>query len=211
MSKNEKEKEKEIRYPKPGKSKDRYENKNKENINNIKIYPKDDIEDIIINNDKINKKKDKSKNKIIKNKKKESKPKKYKLNLLLKKINKISITNEDNNYNEYNNEIKYNENPLEEYEDDIMNYLYSEEIKNRPIYSLFPSSQDINNNNIILSYMKRFSFINLFISFQRELILKQETLYLCINLFDRYIQKLNSDNMQFQDMNKIAITCLFIA
>jgi hypothetical protein len=59
--------------------------------------------------------------------------------------------------------------------------------------------------------MKRFSFINLFISFQHELILKQETLYLTINIFDRYIQKLDSQRIIAEDINKIAVTCLFIA
>jgi hypothetical protein len=59
--------------------------------------------------------------------------------------------------------------------------------------------------------MKRFSFINLFLSFQHELILKQETLYLALNLFDRYIQKLNSQKIIAGDKNRIAITCLFIA
>ena len=196
-------------------------------MNNIIIYPKDcnneiinDIKDsnnIIINNDKNknNKKKNKRKNKYNKNKSKENKqikPSKNKINILLKNINKLSITNEEieeNSYNEKN--IIYNENPIEEYEDEIMNYLYKQENENRPDYSLFPSQRDIHNNNININYMKRFTFINLFISFQHELYLKQETLYLCINIFDRYIQILNSKNIVCHDLNKIALTCLFIA
>ena len=108
-------------------------------------------------------------------------------------------------------EVKYYENPIEEYEEEIMKNLFNEEIKNRPIYSLFPGPADKNNNDLNLSYMKRFSFINLFISFQHELILKQETFYLALNLFDRYIQKLNSQNIISDDKNRIALTCLFIA
>lgn len=94
-----------------------------------------------------------------------------------------------------------------------MNNLFHEENKNRAIYSLFPNpmDKDSNINSQNLTYMKRFSFINLFISFQHELILKQETLYLTINIFDRYIQKLNSQRIIAEDINKIAVTCLFIA
>lgn len=78
---------------------------------------------------------------------------------------------------------------------------------------MFPS---LNNktDNIMINYLKRFSFINLFISFQQELNLRQETLYLCINIFDRYVQKKFIENKLIninEDLNKIAITCLFIA
>ena len=68
----------------------------------------------------------------------------------------------------------------EDYKEEIMSNLFKEEMENRPNYSLFPSINDKNDDNI-LPYLKRFSFINLFILFQRELCLKQETLYLCIN------------------------------
>ena len=86
--------------------------------------------------------------------------------------------------------------------------MFKEENVNRPNYSLFPSLKDKND---ILPYLKRFSFINLFIQFQRELFLKQETLYLCINLFDRYIEKLVKQKKLSEDLNLIAITCLFIS
>ena len=191
MNKN----KKEIRYPKPSKS--------KENVNNIK--------NLKINNDNKNRKKSKNDKKV---KGKESKPNKVKINLLIKKINRISIdTIEEKRDNADINskEIKYNENPIEEYEEEIMKHLFREETKNRPIYSLFPGPMDKNDNKYNLSYMKRFSFINLFISFQHELILKQETLYLAINIFDRYIQKLNTQCVIVGDMNKSALTCLFIA
>ena len=176
-------------------------------MDNIKINP---IDKNIFNNNK-NKKKSKSK----KGKGKETKLKKTKINLLIKKINNISInkTEEKKESSIVRNfpEVKYYENPIEEYEEEIMKNLFNEEIKNRPIYSLFPGPADKNNNDLNLSYMKRFSFINLFISFQHELILKQETFYLALNLFDRYIQKLNSQNIISDDKNRIALTCLFIA
>ena len=190
MNKN----KKEIRYPKPSNS--------KENVNNLKP--------ISLKNDNIKNRK-KSKNK--KEKGKESKPNKSKINLLIKKINRISIDKieeKKDNDDAIDNSIKYNENPIEEYEEEIMKNLFHEETKNRPIYSLFPDLMKKNVNKFNLSYMKRFSFINLFISFQHELCLKQETFYLTLNIFDRYIQKLNSLGVS-DDLNKIAVTCLFIA
>ena len=199
MAKN----KKEIKYPKPSNS--------KENVNNIKTYHVN-VTNI---NDKLNKKKSKSRKN--KDKGKQSKPNKSKINLIIKKINKISINKTEERKtkknNKSNNDIKYYENPIEEYEEEIMNNLFHEENKNRAIYSLFPNpmDKDSNINSQNLTYMKRFSFINLFISFQHELILKQETLYLTINIFDRYIQKLNSQRIIAEDINKIAVTCLFIA
>ena len=191
MNKN----KKEIRYPKPSNS--------KENVNNLKP--------ISLKNDNI---KNRKKSKIKKEKGKESKPNKSKINLLIKKINRISIDKieeKKDNDDAIDNSIKYNENPIEEYEEEIMKNLFHEETKNRPIYSLFPDLMKKNVNKFNLSYMKRFSFINLFISFQHELCLKQETFYLTLNIFDRYIQKLNSLEIISDDLNKIAVTCLFIA
>ena len=91
-----------------------------------------------------------------------------------------------------------------------MRDLFQGEMKNRPNYSIFPEINDKKENSI-LSFLKRFSFINLFISFQRELMLQQETLYLCINLFDKYIQKMTLEKKFSQDLNLIALTCLFIS
>ena len=73
MAKN----KKEIKYPKPSNS--------KENVNNIKTYH---VNATNIN-DKLNKKKSKSRKN--KDKGKQSKPNKSKINLIIKKINKISI------------------------------------------------------------------------------------------------------------------------
>ena len=184
---------KEIKYPKT--------NKLKENTNNITIYPK---------SGKLKKDDLDNKNKKKYPPKKENKPNKSKIKILIKKINTFSI-NENNEEIDNNNKFMiYNENPIKEYEEDIINHLFKEEIKNRANYTLFPNITD-KTDNIQLSYLKRFSFINLFISFQKELILRQETLYLTINIFDRYIQKRTLDNKQSQDLNMIAITCLFIA
>jgi len=180
---------KEIKHPK------------KEKSNNIFIYPKDRS----ISFDKRIKKRNP--------KKKLNKPNKSKIKSIIKNANKIVDRDNDrkiNCYNNNNNEI-LNLNPIEEYKKEIMNYLFEEETNNRANYSTFPNMEEKNNNKMILSYLKRFSFINLFISFQRELLLRQETLYLSINLFDRYIQKIFSENKISEDLNIIALTCLFIA
>ena len=180
---------KEIKHPK------------KEKSNNIFIYPKDRS----ISFDKRIKKRNP--------KKKLNKPNKSKIKSIIKNVNKVVDRDSDrktNCYNNNNNEI-LNLNPIDEYEKEIMNYLFEEETNNRANYSTFPNMEEKNNNKMILSYLKRFSFINLFISFQRELLLRQETLYLSINLFDRYIQKIFSENKISEDLNVIALTCLFIA
>ena len=126
------------------------------------------ISTIDINNDK---KRKKSKVKKEKEKGKETKPNKSKINMLIKKINGISIEKNEKKENEdiNNNKLEYNENPIDEYEEEIMKNLFREETKNRPIYSQFPGSTDKGVNKLNLTYMKRFSFINLFISFQQEL------------------------------------------
>jgi hypothetical protein len=171
----------------------------REKSNNIFIYPK---EKSISYDKKIKKRYPK---------KKLNKPSKSKIKSIIKNANKIEDQDSNTKINRYNNNKIFNSNPIEEYEREIMNYLFQEETNNRANYSLFPNMEEKNNNKMIISYLKRFSFINLFISFQREFSLRQETLYLSINLFDRYIQKIFSENKITEDLNLIALTCLFIA
>ncbi len=172
------------------------QNKTKFKLHNICVYPKTDGFE---NNEKNSKKKNPSK--------KEKKINKSKINSILEKINEIEINEVKEEKIE---EIMCKENPIQEYEEEIMKDLFEGETKNRPNYSIFPTATS-KDGDFILSYLKRFSFINLFISFQNALYLKQETLYLCINLFDRYIQIINKEKKLNEDMNKIALTCLFIA
>jgi hypothetical protein len=178
---------KEIKHPK------------KEKSNNIFIYPKERS----VSFDKRIKKRNP--------KKKLNKPNKSKIKSIIKNVNKIGDRDRDSKIDSCNSNEIFNLNPLKEYEIEIMNYLFQEETNNRANYSSFPNMEEKNNNKMILSYLKRFSFINLFISFQRELFLRQETLYLSINLFDRYLQKIFSENKISEDLNAIALTCLFIA
>jgi hypothetical protein len=132
---------------------------------------------------------------------------KSKLNEIIKKINGINIINDEK---EEKNEIReYKEDPIEEYEKEIISNLFQNENKNRADYSKFPTEK--NNNKLIISFSKRFSFINLLISYQLEFHFKQETFYLAINLFDRYIQKITSKKQKKEDLNIIALTCLYIA
>ena len=132
---------------------------------------------------------------------------KSKVNEIIKKINGINIINDEK---EEKNEIReYKEDPIEEYEKEIISNLFQNENKNRPDYSKFPTEK--NNNKLIISFSKRFSFINLLISYQLEFHFKQETFYLAINLFDRYIQKITSKKQKKEDLNIIALTCLYIA
>ena len=132
---------------------------------------------------------------------------KSKLNEIIKKINGINIINDEK---EEKNEIReYKEDPIEEYEKEIISNLFQNENKNRPDYSKFPTEK--NNKKLIISFSKRFSFINLLISYQLEFHFKQETFYLAINLFDRYIQKITSKKQKKEDLNIIALTCLYIA
>ena len=103
-------------------------------MNNIKIYPINKNITNIINN---NKNKKKSKSRKEKAKGKETKPKKSKINSLIQRINRISIDKTEEKKERIDNikipEIKYNDNPIEEYEEEIMNNLFHEEMKNRPI------------------------------------------------------------------------------
>jgi hypothetical protein len=132
---------------------------------------------------------------------------KSKVNEIIKKINGINIINDEK---EEKNEIReYKEDPIEEYEKEIISNLFQNENKNRADYSKFPTEK--NNNKLIISFSKRFSFINLLISYQLEFHFKQETFYLAINLFDRYIQKITSKKQKKEDLNIIALTCLYIA
>ena len=171
----------------------------REKSNNIFIYPKERS----VSFDKRIKKRNP--------KKKLNKPNKSKIKSIIKNVNKIGDRDRDSKIDSCNSNEIFNLNPLKEYEIEIMNYLFQEETNNRANYSSFPNMEEKNNNKMILSYLKRFSFINLFISFQRELFLRQETLYLSINLFDRYLQKIFSENKISEDLNVIALTCLFIA
>ena len=166
--------------------------KNKKRIK----YPKDNTIRTIDVNSKPKKKEGKRKKKI---------PNKSTIDKIINTIHHLSFDeNEEGLFNVNKN------NPLNEYIKEIMSNLMKDELINRPDYSKFPKLFH-KDNNATITYLKRFSFINFFILFQQELPLSQETFYLCLNLFDRYIEKTRSEKKKNLDLNLIALTCIFIA
>ena len=105
-----------------------------------------------------------------------------------------------------NNEIKNKINPIEEYEEDIMKNLFTEETKNRPDYKML---QKILSQNDIIS---RFSSLNLAIYLNVIFNFRQETLYLACNLFDRFLLHLKQSNkLNMVSIKIVMLTCIFIS
>lgn len=169
---------------------------NEKNRANSKKYPKSSKKNENIKN--YPKQKAKSKDKTKKSKSRKTK-KKVRTSL-------ENFFNEDN----YRNEIIYNENPIEEYESLIMKNLFNDEIINRPDYEKnFNSFYDSDPNKV--EFVERIIYINWIISITYELELLEETLFLAINLADRYYQYLYKNNIKNYNPKKITLTCLLIA
>ena len=103
-------------------------------------------------------------------------------------------------------DIKYNPNPIEEYNDDIMKNLFLKEINNRANYQLLKrvfSQSDIFN---------RLECINLALYVNQYFRLRQETFHLAINIFDRYLEKIQPTpkfhNIYFKN---VLLACIFIS
>lgn len=104
------------------------------------------------------------------------------------------------------NEISYNKNPLEEYDELIMKNLFIDEIKNRADYKKLSLNFSEKDN------INRFSCLNLLIIICEKFGFRQETFYLTINIFDRYLQYLKlSKKLETININLILLTCIFIA
>lgn len=119
-------------------------------------------------------------------------------------IKKISVKELDliNNF-----KVEYKINPIEEYDELIMKNLFIEEINNRPDYIQLFDLIKQNKNTI-----KRYPYINLALSICETFDLREETFYLSINLFDRYIQDLNiSKKLYIINTKLIMLTCVFIS
>ena len=137
--------------------------------------------------------------------------------------NNIKKRNEKNNLNKTNKskankctyelnlmhdfKVEYKKNPLEEYDEVIMKNIFEQENINKPDYTLY--SHFLKEEKDII---KRYSCINLAISLCETFELRQETFYLSINLFDRYIQKIKMEN-KLRNINpkSIMLTCVFIS
>ena len=100
----------------------------------------------------------------------------------------------------------YNKNPIEEYDELIMKNLYIDEINNRADYKKL--SEILSEKDIIY----RFSCINTTISLCEKFEFRQETFYLTINLFDRYLQylKLSKKLDSIKNIKLIFLACIFI-
>jgi len=168
---------------------------------------------------------------IIKNKNKKIIP--YNNINIVKNKNNENINNIDENKNKIRNEkniiiepnkdkikkstlelnlkldykVEYKKNPLEEYDEMIMKNLFEQENINKPDYTIF--LHFLKEEKEII---KRYTCISLAISLCETFELRQETFYLSINLFDRYIQKIKMEN-KLRNINpkSIMITCVFIS
>ena len=160
-----------------------FNNNKNYNINVIKNKNNENINNVYVN---INKKKF-EKNEINKNK----------TNII---SNKLKLN--------FNFEVEYKKNPIDEYDEAIMKNLFTQEIINRPDYryllKFFKEEKNI---------IKRNSCINIAISLCETFELKQETFYLSINIFDRYIQniKIKNNNVLKFNSKLITLTCVFIS
>ena len=100
----------------------------------------------------------------------------------------------------------YLKNPIEEYNEVIMENLFISEINNRPDYKKL--SEIISKSEIA----NRFSCLNLAISLGETFEFRQETIYLTINLFDRFLLYLKlSNKLETVNLRIVLLSCIFIA
>jgi hypothetical protein len=120
--------------------------------------------------------------------------------------NKINVLNrkEKVKFDLLKDKIIYNENPLEEYDEIIMKNLFLDEIKNRANYKnlleIFSEKDNI----------YRISSLNLLILICQKFKFRQETFYLTINIFDRYLQYLKLSK-KLVNIDLILMACIFIS
>ena len=128
-----------------------------------------------------------------------------------KKLNKdnfikINIVNrkETVKFDLLKDKIIYNENPIEEYDETIMKNLFLDEIKNRANYKNLLEIFSEKDN------MCRISSLNHLLLICEKFKFRQETFYLTINLFDRYLQYLKLSK-KLVNIDLILMTCIFIS
>ena len=124
-----------------------------------------------------------------------------------KKENIFSINNKSNILNidkSTNRKIIYRKNPIEEYDEVIMKNMFSIENTNRANYKIL--KQIFKGND----FTSRFFSINLIISISENFDLKQETIYLAINIFDRCFLKYKA-KYNFFNIKLFIISCIFVA
>ena len=135
---------------------------------------------------------------VNKNQKKEKLNKNF---ILKKKEVHIIDTNKE--------KIIYHKNPIEEYDEEIRKNINIEENNNRPDYKKMLSIFTNEEQN------KRIHCIHILINFGENYDFRQETLYLTMNIFDRYLFSLKSSNrlegLNIDNFKIILLTCIFIA
>ena len=96
--------------------------------------------------------------------------------------------------------------PIEEYEEDIMKNLFTEETKNRPDYNILKnilSEKDIVSR---FSCLELANYLNFTFNF------RQETLYLTYNLFDRFLLHLKQSNkLNIVNIKVVMLACIFVS
>lgn len=133
-------------------------------------------------------------------------------NSIIKKINQIKDNikpiiykkNLENNNKFINDKTENSKNPIEEYDDSIMKNSFLHEVNNRANYKQY--KQMLNDKDILT----RYNSINFIISISETFELRQETIYLAINLFDRCFIKFKSLHNSM-NIKLFVLTCIFIA
>ena len=159
-----------------------------------------------------NKYKGKENNSLITNKSKNNENVSNNINCIKnynykKKENIVSINNKSNilNRDKYTNrKIIYKKNPFEEYDEVIMKNMFSIENNNRANYRHL--KQIFKGND----FTSRLFSINLIISICESFDLRQETIYLTINIFDRCYMKYKA-NYNYYNIKLFIISCIFVA
>lgn len=186
---------------------------NRNGYNNIKyIKSKNISKENIINKNKENKKYENNmkNNNIIRPKNDENNQNNFIVHQNIKKnnLNKNFFIKNKESYklNKTKQYIIYNKNPIEEYDEAIMKNLFIEENNNRPDYQ---KMYEIFNEE---ETTQRFICLNTLLNISETFEFRQETIYLTINIFDRYILHLKlSNKLKINDFKIILLTCIFIA
>ena len=130
---------------------------------------------------------------------------KKKINQIKDNIKPIIYKKNLSNSNKYiNNKIGHPKNPIAEYDDSIMKNIFLHEVKNRANYK--QCKQMLNEKDILT----RYNSINFIISMSETFELRQETIYLAINLFDRCFTKFKSLHNSM-NIKLFVLSCIFIA
>ncbi len=128
-------------------------------------------------------------------------------NIIQMKFIKNFNANKNNKKNNIDKNTQINKiNPIEEYEEDIMKNLFTEETKNRPDYKMLLKILNEKDVASRVSSLNMAIYLNVIFNF------RQETLYLTYNLFDRFLLHLKQSNkLNMVNIKIIMLACIFIS